>query len=396
MAMKVGVGLSIKKDPALAVKEAARLAHFNIGGDKIDLAIVFSSINLSYFGLLKTITAYLGDIPAIGCSGLAIISNEGIHKNGIIIMALKFPEGVYFSTAAIKEMSSKTSLGAGEELGEKLLYGFKDVRRDLSIVFSDGLMQDGSSFLSGLQERLGKSFPLVGGCASDNLAFKKTYVYYNQEMLSDAACGILLGGRFNFGIGVKHGWKPLGKPRQVTKSYAGIVYEIDGKPAVNIYEDYFACDLANLKKELKRISTLYPIGIYLEGEAEYLLRNLIAIQDDGSLLFQGSVPVNSQIRLMIGTKESCLLATRQALEEVKNGLLGHKSNFVLVFDSVSRYILLGRGAQEELKIIKEILGADTQIIGLYTYGEQAPLKSINYQGMARSHNQTITILGVNA
>ncbi len=394
MAIQVGIGLSRETNPILAAKEAVRQAKINLDSEKIDLAIAFSSTNLAYPGLLKTIASCLSGAPLLGCSGMAIISHQGIYKNGLIIMLLAFSKDAYFTTACVKEIKNKGSLSAGEELGEKLLYGFQDIRRDLGITFSAGLIEDSSSFIAGLQERLGKSFPFIGGHASDNLGFKKTFVYYNQELLSDAAAAMLLGGKLNFGIGVKHGWKPLGKPRRVTKSSANTVYEIDDLPAANIYEEYFALDLASLKKELKRISILYPIGIYLPGEEEYLLRNLISIRDDGSLFFQANVPQGSQIRLMIGTKDSCLLATRQALEEVKNGLLGRKVNFALVFDSVSRYILLGRQAEQELKIIKESLGEDTQIIGLYTYGEQAPLRAVNYQGMTRLHNQTITILGI--
>ena len=69
-------------------------------------------------------------------------------------------------------------------------------------------------------------------------------------------------------------------------------------------------------------------------------------------------------------------------------------SFAFVFDSVSRYILLGRQANKELEIIKEGLGNDTPIIGIYTYGEQAPLRAIKYQGKTYFHNQTITILGI--
>ena len=97
---------------------------------------------------------------------------------------------------------------------------------------------------------------------------------------------------------------------------------------------------------------------------------------------------------MIGTKESCLNATRQAVEEVKKGLQGHPIDFALVFDSVSRYILLGRHANQELQIVKEALGKNTPIIGLYTYGEQAPLRATSYLGKSYLHNQTFTILGM--
>jgi len=394
MAIQVGIGSSTQKDSILAAKEAVSEARLKIGNAKADLAIVFSSIDLSGTPLLKTISNYLSGIRVLGCSGAAIISNRGIFKHGLVIMLLSHSQGVYFNTGLVKNIMERSAVQAGEELGENLLHGFQGIRRDLSVMFSDGLIESSSDLISGLQERVGVSFPLAGASAADNLAFKKTYIYFDQEIISNAACGILWGGKLNFGLGTKHGWKPLGKPRKVTKASGNIINEIDNAPAIRIYEDYLAMDTAELKNELKRISILYPIGIYLPGEEEFLLRNLFSIEDNGSIVLQGNVPQNSQIRLMIGTKETCLAATHQAIEEVKKGLSGRPCNFVLVFDSISRYILLGRQAGKELEIIKEHLGKDTPIIGLCTYGEQAPLRSINYLGKTYFQNQTITIVAI--
>ena len=186
----------------------------------------------------------------------------------------------------------------------------------------------------------------------------------------------------------------MGKPRYVTKSNGNIIYEIDGKPAVTIYKEYLAADLSLLRRELKRISILYPLGIYLPGEEEYILRNIFSIETDGALVFHGNIPEGSLIRLMIGTKESCLGATQDAADEAKKGLAGKQANFVLVFNSVSRYILLGRQVNKELEIIKERFGEETPIAGIYTYGEQAPLKAIDYHGRAYFHNQSIEILAI--
>jgi len=388
------MGLSTAKDHLKAAKEAVAQARMHIDQDRIDLGLVFSSIEFVHPIVPRTIAGLLGQIPIIGCSSLAVISGQGLAKHGLLVILLSLPQDVHCHTAVVREISAKSSLNAGEELGEKLLSGFKGVRRDLSIVFSDGLIQAGSGLVFGLQEKLGRSFPLAGASASDNLVFQKTYVYSNEEILSDAACAVLLGGKLTFGLGVKHGWKPLGKPRRVTKSKGNIVNEIDHSPAVKLYEEYFAKDISELKKDLKRISIFYPLGIYLAGEQEYLLRNILSIEEDGAVVFQGDVPQDSLTRLMIGTQESCLAATQQAAEEVNAGLAGHKCNFALVFDSISRYMLLGRQANKELEIIKSVLGEKTALVGLYTYGEQAPLKAIKYLGRTYFHNQTVTIMGI--
>ena len=392
--MDISLGFSENKDHIQATNEAVGQAIIGLGKTRPDLAIIFTTIEFAHPLVLKIVNNLLGAIPVLGCSSLGIITNRGIFKHGLAIMLVSLNEQIFLNLGLVKDVNKKTPFAAGRELGEKLLYGCKDVRRNLSLIFSDGLISDGTSLINGLQENLGKSFPLIGASASDNYAYVKTFQYFNRELLTDSCCGMLFGGKVNFGFGIKHGWKALGKIRYVTKSQGNIIQEINGEPAVKLYEDYFAKDALELAKELRRISIFYPIGVYLRGEKEYLLRNIISIKDDGSLVTQGDIPENSPIRLMIGTKDSCLEAALASCEEAKRSLGAKKTKLVMVFDSASRFSLLGRHCTRELEIIQAVFGEETPVIGIYTYGEQAPLKSINYLGRAYFHNQSMTVLAL--
>ncbi len=392
--IQVGIGVSQQKDAGNAVKEAMQQARQNLT-EEISAAFVFSSTDFAHPTAIKAISNLLGNQAVLlGASAAAVLCPRGIFKNALGIMLLSLPQTIHQYSASVKEIHKKNAGPAGDSLGTKLLSGFTGSHRDLGIILSDGMIEEGSVFIQGIQEKLGLSFPLIGGSASDNLSFNKTYTYFNQEITNDSACGIMLGGKLNFGWGTKHGWKPLGKPRIITSAHANVVYEIDNEPAIKIYQDYLAADINKLKKELRRISIFYPIGIQLAGEKEYLLRNVHSIAEQGALIFQGNVPTGSSIRLMIGTKETCLEATDQALEEAKARMAGKKIKFALIFDSVSRYLLLGRNAKDELAIIKRSLGEDTPFFGFYTFGEQAPLGASGYFGRTHFHNQTITVLGI--
>ncbi|HNX80719.1 MAG TPA: FIST N-terminal domain-containing protein [Candidatus Omnitrophota bacterium] len=391
---QIGVGASTQRDYILAVKEAMQQARATIYNAKIDLTIVFTSSEFAHPNTLKTVKDIVGDSALIGCStGGVIAGNEVLHF-GIAIALICLPEKTHLVTADIDAVQARTALKAGEELGEKLVSGFSGLPRDFGLIFYDGLMAENWSFIAGLQEKLGISFPLIGAAASDNLQFAKTSVFHNERILQDAASGVLFGGRLISGYGIEHGWKPIGKPRTVTKSINNVVYEIDGVSATNVYEDYFACNLERLKKESRRISILYPIGISLPDEKEILLRNILSIENNGSLIFQGNVPEGSPIRLMIGTKESCLEATKKAAGSAQQRFLGTPCNLILVFDSMSRNALLGRDSKKEIKIIRDVFGPNVPLIGACTYGEQSPLESINYKGKTYLHNQTITILAI--
>lgn len=396
MAIFTGIGIGTQNDPLQAAQEALRQAKSNLGAKKIDFALVFSSVEFAHLTVIKAISNQLGNIPVTGCSSLAIASNQEIFKKGLAVILFSLPQDISFSIACVKNLNTKNASLAGEELADKMLSAATHSPRRVSLILSDGLMRQSLEFLSGIQKTLGLSFPFTGGTASDNLAFKKTYLYSNSDVCSDSACGLLFGGRVNFGIGIKHGWKPIGKPRYVTQANDNIVYKIDGAPAYEIYREYFSGDIARLRAELKRISVFYPAGVYLAGEEECLLRNILEIRDDGSLVFQGNIPEGSMLRLMIGTKESCLAASSQAAEEMLRGMHGKTPDLVLAFVSVSRYILLGRHADKELAVIRERVGPHVPLIGLYTYGELAPLKAIDYHGKTYFHNQSIALLGLSS
>src|SRR5512136_2679706 len=102
----IGIGLSSGKNAMLAAEEAVRLAKKNKkDSGKIDLGLVFRTLDLSAASLCKTLNSFLGGITILGSSGAAIISDQGIFKHGLILMLLSFPEGVYFSTAYVKDLS---------------------------------------------------------------------------------------------------------------------------------------------------------------------------------------------------------------------------------------------------------------------------------------------------
>jgi len=392
--MNIGMGFSESGDQIQAVNDAITQAIVGLGNLQASMAFIFTTTEFANPLVLKTANNLLEGTPILGCSSLGLITNQGIFKHGIAVLLINLDQQVFFNTALIKNINENNPLDNGKELGEKLLYGCKNVHRSLSIIFLDGLTAQTAGIINGLQEKLGRSFPLIGASASDNLTFQKTYQYFNNEVSSQSCCGVLFGGKFHFGIGIKHGWNPLGKMRYVTKSSGNIIQEVDHQPAVKLYEDYLAKDTLELFKELQRISIFYPLGVYLEGENEYLLRNITSIKDDGSLVTQGEVPENSKIRLMISTKDSCLAAATAACQEAKRNLGLQKTKFLMVFDSASRFSLLDKQRAKELAIIKEAFGENIPLIGIYTYGEQAPLNSINYLGQSYFHNQSISVLAV--
>jgi hypothetical protein len=244
------------------------------------------------------------------------------------------------------------------------------------LVFGDGLTTHGADVIRGLQEALGTSSLIAGGMAGDDLRFACTYQYFNDQVLSRAIVAVLLGGSLKMGIGIEHGFAPISKPRRITRAQGNRLYELDRQPASQVYEEYFGPDvLRRLREEgLTRQAIAYPLGIQREAENHWLLRNVVALESDGSLSCTGDVHEGAWLQLMIGSQELALEAARRAAQQALQPL-AHPA-CVLVFDSAVRRTLLGmQQATEEIARIRQVAGPGVPIAGCYTYGEQAPVRT---------------------
>lgn len=390
----IGVGFSKERDPFTASRDATLLAKLQLKQEKIDLILVFTSIRYADDEIIRGIIQVVEDSSIIGCSSAGLILSEGVEKEGVLILALKSTE-IRFGLGLCEDIISGQERLCGNEVARTAIKNFASYKRHLFMLISDGLIKNSSELIMGVQEILGKSFPLIGGASSDNLSFSKTYQYFQNRVLTNSAAGILWGGDMSFGLGIKHGWRPLGKPRIATDTEGNIIKKIDHHPAIRIYEEYFGKDTQDLhSNKLASMAILYPLGIYIAGEKEYLLRNALGVTPEGGLICQGEVPIDSEIRLMIGNKESCLKAAKEAAIEAKETIHNKETLLVMVFDSISRRKLLGRDAAKEIDVIKEVFGETVPIVGFYTFGEEAPLKALDYRGQTYFHNETIAILAI--
>lgn len=392
MATYVGIGTSEKKDPFLAAQEAAKLALYQLHHREIALAIIFSTIHFADKRLLEGLTYALGNVKILGCTGAALIAPHAVLPYGVGVMLLS-SDKIKFGTAATFNIKLKGTRASGEDFAHQALKNLGTPQRDLALVFCDGLVENGSDLLRGIKDVLGLSFPIFGASSADNFCFARTYQYSNSGISTDSLVGAVFAGENLFGIGLRHGWKPLGKPHPITKVQGNIIKTIDGKPAVTIYQDYFGKSRAEIERSLIRTSVYYPLGLYVPGESEYLLRNAIRVDEDGGLVCQGDASEGAEARIMMGTKEWALDAATQAAQEAKSALADKELKGALVFESVSRHKLLGRLTEKELSRIKEVLG-DVPILGICTYGEQAPLKSLEHYGETYFHNETLAILTI--
>jgi len=195
-------------------------------------------------------------------------------------------------------------------------------------------------------------------------------------------------------VGVRHGWEPIGLPMKVTKAKGGKLIEINNRPALSIYEDYFGKKVEELIKEpVARMAYTYPLGMSVEGSPELLIRDVVIADEKGVITCAAEIPEGSEIRLMLGDSEKAIQAAKEAAENALVQLKGAKPKAIFVFDCVARHKLLGARIGEEIAAIQNVLGKEVPLVGFYTYGEQAPLGGVlGPECFSVFHNETMALM----
>lgn len=397
MYIQSSVGSSHLTDARVAGTEAAKAAVGGLFGKQPMLVIVFSSVVYDQRAMLAGVRFVTGATPLIGCSTAGEIVTKGPSKKSVAVMAIA-GEGIRFYLGK-GEHIKESPLEAGRVFGRSLQAATRNGK--VAIMLPDGLAGNGADIVRGVQEVLGVSFLIAGGAAGDDFLFKETYEYYNDEVFSGAVVGAIVEGDVKFGIGVRHGWKPIGRAWKVTRSEGSVLYELDGKPAVTIYEEYFGKRAEELKSEpLARIAITYPLGLRIPQSDEYLIRDPITVGEKGEITCAAEVPVGSEIKLMLGSKENAIVAAKEAASQCLEGVKARGGSHIttaIIFNCIARDKVLAQDAADEITAIKRVLGDKAEMIGFYTYGEQAPIgvSVIAEEKSCKAEfcNETVVIVG---
>ncbi len=313
-------------------------------------------------------------------------SIAGMCAAGIIHADQVFSKGVGVLTISGDELrvftSIQTSLNnnpylAGERAGEAL--ASCGISEGSVFVFPDGFGSDIAGMVRGLYNKLGPSYCYIGGGAGDNLKFFKTYQFSDSGLWTDAVSVALVTG-MNIQTAIGHGWMPIGDPLVITASRGRKVSEIDGKPAFNAYTERFK---EITVERFPEYAMKHPLG-FQDISGNYFIRDPLTLKPDRAIDFITEVPGNAVGNIMHGRVEDLV----KAAGEVAGMAAGRVSNpqFALVCDCISRYLLMGRDFEKELKAIRAAIGEDVPILGVLTFGEIGGFADVPF-----IHNKTIAI-----
>ncbi len=218
--------------------------------------------------MLAGIHEALGTPNIVGCTSDGEISSDGLSSGSVVLGGIASDQ-VEFTTAVARGLRRRQA-AAGADLAAQLAPGTRYVQ-----MFSDGLTGDGCALLAGMASELG------------------------DQVLTDAAVAIGFSGDFYLGTGIRSGWTPIGLPKKVTRATGNTLYELNGEPALRVFERFLGRHAAKLPS----IGVEYPLGLLGQwgdvGEQDYfLLRATMSVnREDGSITFAGEVPEGAMVSL---------------------------------------------------------------------------------------------------
>ncbi len=309
------------------------------------------------------------------------IAGNTVQDDSIVVTKVDF-EKTTIKVATRHIDHTADSLAIAKSLAEELL------APDLKyvMVISDGQFVNGSKLVSGFSSIIPHHIAVTGGLAGDAARFEKTLVGYNQAPESGwvVAAGFY-GDSLLVGHGSVGGWETFGPERMVTASENNELFELDGQNALSIYKKY----LGNYASELPGAALLFPLSISVEGNKHSLTRTILRIDEEKqSMIFAGDMPLNARVRFMKANFDKLIDGSEEAARTSVLDFDDFEPDLALLVSCVGRKLILDQRVEEEVEVVRELIGANAAITGFYSYGEISP----SVQGTpCELHNQTMTI-----
>src|SRR5215203_109863 len=389
MATKAGVGMSRHHNPNVAGREAAEQALEKAGVDRPDFVFLFGSIGYDQHSLVRAVREITGGAPLTGCSAEGTINGDDADESNfsVVVTAISSDELHWINGLAAGLRAAPRD--AGKRVAQDLLPHLSAETIGL-FVFPDGVSLSLEHFFAGLEGTLSSErfLPMWGGGAGNNYIFgEPTYQYCDDEVVSDGVSYALLSGRARASWALSHSLIPIGGERKVTRSQGNVIYEIDGKPATEVLNEYLPEGALADERDWSRYA--YSLALtskapsYMKDE-EYIVRGIPAVKmADESITVQTEVSEGTSIWFSSRDKQKIATGLDRMARQIKDQLGGEKPKLVFQFDCATRGKMMFR-EQEKLQLLKEFrqsVGPEVPWAGFYAFGEIGPVEEHNNRNL---------------
>ncbi|MBF0136200.1 MAG: FIST C-terminal domain-containing protein [Magnetococcus sp. DMHC-1] len=352
---------------------------------KLEPMLVLVFADKKYFMDPVVISALLAAFPTAHCVGVSTageISNQGVREASCVITAVRFAQGsVRVATAEVSspDASRQSGILAGKGLPEQ------DLRAVL--LFAPGKAVNGCALVAGVSSVVGTDMTIVGGLAWDAHTDQQTLAISANKITTQQVVAV---GLYGLSLKIRScsqgGWVPFGPLRKVTRCEGNVLLELDGEPALDLYNRY----LGNYAKDLPDSGLRFPFEMRHSNSATSgLIRTVLDIdRQRGGVILGGDVDPNGHMRLMHVTTAKLVSGAGQAAACILKDDPERRPGLGLLISCAGRKLIMGDQIADEWEVVHNTLGRHITVTGFYAHGEIGPLGTTR---TCKLHNQTMTI-----
>jgi hypothetical protein len=410
----VGTGWSTKENPHEAVKEAVEMALEGRQDKAPDFAVMFASSGSDMEAILfKAKELFQNKTKIYGGSSdsRAVMTNKGYAKatdrayeyakmegkRSLAIMTVTSKDIVFGVGSAnfadyptVQEGSKAAILNAIKSAGKSP----RELPQAILVTPARGLEEEA---IEGIEEVIGKKTPILGGTPGGPTfaVFGENKVYEKGVSLAVIYTKFHVGYIFEGGFDVKDPNTGI-----VTKVDGQAIVEIDGKPALDVYDEWLGGEITRLCKEMPRFDlvrallTLHPLYRKYTSSDGKVYSLFSHPWPKGKTLVERAVSTSTKIKvgeriyLSHGTWETLMNRIGNLPRVAKtNGKINPDTKPIFGIGYICAGVM-GTIPEEErnkMPLLINYSNNDAPFIATFTWGEQG-----QFSGIGNKHGNLLT------
>jgi small ligand-binding sensory domain FIST len=378
--IRAGAGHSQKHATGEAVKEAAAEALAAAGLGRADLAIIFFTSDHAAHPreLASSLIRAVGTDCVVGCSGAGILTGEGEIEGSSGLAVLVIAAEEIAGRPFIFEPLHGNETNLGNSFGDFLAKAPEE--DSLMILLPDTYHGNPQPLLSAMARKAG-FHPVVGAGTTENGSAGATFQMCADKIASNSVAGAYLSGEFELHTDITQGCQPISQPMTITKAEGNLIYEIDDRPAIEVFAKMLKGPLA---EDVRRALMVLFVGLPSNREensvaaGQYLIRNIVGLDaEKGILGIADHVSEGESMIFAMRDGQRARKDLEQMLRRQAEKLRGRKPGFGFYFNCCARGSSLYGIPGIDSAYIRQALG-DFPLIGMFGGYELAPLGGANH------------------
>ena len=394
----VGYGWSTKSIEKDAVDEAISMMEEGLQGKEPEYIILFLTVDYNVTMVVNEVLKHFPNAQLYGgTSCRAVLTKDGYisSENGAMAIMGICSENITFGVggAEIGEISAKEAgkLAITEAISNAGLNGKPDL---ILITGSPGYEEE---VLLGIEEIVGKDVPIFGGSAADNTIEGKWKQIANGKVYSNGVSVTAIFTDMKIGYAFESGYLVMENEGVITNSSGRRIYEIDGRPAADVYNEWTSGkvfgEYANLTSGeiiILKDATFYPLAkkIQANNKTHYISIHPRSVNlSDRSISVFANVNNGDMIQQMHGTWEILLNRGQTTpAEALKKGNIEKGEGVFGIYTFCAGTMLAIPDKEREKLPLMVYQTTGIPFIGTFTFGEQGFIEGIGnvHENLANS------------